>query len=303
MCCSSCLAIPLVTVRLLATSFAVLYGQRLLVGRDGEKCERWTRRITFAISVVFSSLLGALAVFLLALSINDDYRRRNMAGLIVRQNMKGSPLDEHRCSMLRNVSGRVLEYGPGPGTNFRCLRESNDNIEEYVVIEPNPYFEVELRKERDARDLTFPLRIVGMRGEDDHRRDDDATMTEDDGGANVVLEDGSFDVVILTHVLCSVDSVIDVLANAEKALRPGGRVIFLEHVMAESGSMTYYEQRLFAPILYIVANGCTFRDTRRDIATYLGEKRFDITMMDFHAPMPWFMHFVRPHVKGVAIKK
>lgn len=298
MCCPSCLAIPLVTVRLLVTSLAILYGQRLLVGgimnvpeKDG-KCGKWTRRITFAISVLFSLLLAALAIFLLVLSTNDDYRRRNMAGLIVRQNMKGSPLDVHRCSIMNGVHGRVLEYGPGPGTNFKCFHEDN-NIEEYVAIEPNRYFEEEMRKERDMRNLTFPLRILGMRGEDEH---DDATKNDS------VIQDGSFDVVILTHVLCSVDSVVDVLANAQRALRPGGRMLFMEHVLANPGSPTWYEQRLFAPILYIIANGCTFRDTRHDIKAYLGD-RFDITIEDFYAPMPLFMHFVRPHIKGVAIKK
>ena len=139
MCCTSCFSIPLVTVRLLLTSVAVLYGQRLLFGasssNDDERSKlggRWTRRISLAISVVISLLLAALAVFLLVLSTNDDYRRRNMVGLVVRQNLKSSPLDFHRCSIFNmgedgGVRGRVLEYGPGPGTNFKCFPGRADN--------------------------------------------------------------------------------------------------------------------------------------------------------------------------------
>ena len=284
MCCSSCFAVPLVTIRLLATSVALLYGQRLLCANPSRG--KWTRRITLVIAVLVSLALSGLGIFLLVLGSNDGYRSSNFASLCVSQNLRSSPLDEHRCSILREggVSGRVLEFGPGPGTNFRCFQnDTRSNIEEYVAVEPNPFFEEEMRKEHDVRGLTFPLRFVGIKGED-------------------VDETGSFDVVILTHVLCSVDSVADVLANAERALKPGGRIIFMEHVVAKENTFTWYEQCALAPILYIVGNGCTFRDLRDDIGSYLGD-RFEIKIQDFYAPGPLLMHFVRPHIKGVATKK
>lgn len=286
MCCSSCFAVPLVTIRLLATSAALLYGQRLLCANPSRG--KWTRRITLGVAVLVSLALSVLGVFLLALSTNEEFRSRNFAGLCVRQNLRSLPLDEHRCSIMREggVSGRVLEFGPGPGTNFRCFQnDTKSNIEEYVAVEPNKFFEDEMRKERDARGLNFPLRIVNIKGED---------------AADVT--DGSFDVVILTHVLCSVDSVAEVLANAVRALKPGGRIVFMEHVLAKERTSTWYVQGVVAPILYIVGNGCTFSNVRDDIETYLGDQ-FEVKIQDFYAPMPLLMYFVRPHIKGVAIKK
>lgn len=237
-------------------------------------------------SVLVSVVLSALGIFLLVLATNDDYRRSNFVSFCTGQALRSTPLDEHRCSILNEgvVHGQVLEIGPGPGTNFRCFH--NDTyIDGYVAVEPNPFFEVEMRKELDRQGLNFPLRFVGIKGEE------------------VDVPNESFDVVILTHVLCSVDSVANVLNTAERALKPGGKIIFMEHVTAaKENTLTSFVQSVVAPILFIVANGCTFKNLADEIAANLGNQ-FDTVIQYFDAPMPLGLAFVRPHIKGIAIKK
>lgn len=180
-----------------------------------------------------------------------------------------------------------MEFGPGPGTNFKCLQNMTDlSIEKYVAVEPNSYFEEKIMDEKEKRGLDFPLEFVGIQGE------------------NVdIVDEGTYDVVVLTHVLCSVDSAEVVLSNAEKALKPGGRIVFMEHVLAEEGSTLYHFQTQFvAPVLQIVGNGCKFQKLHDVVVDYLGD-RFDTDITDFDAPMPKFMIFARPHIKGVAVKK
>eukprot|EP01083_Nonionella_stella_P091082 254544_1 len=240
-------------------------------------------------------MLSALGIFLLVLATNDDVRSRIFVNMAVSQNLRGTPLDEHRCSILEEgrVTGKVMEFGPGPGTNFKCFQNSttidSQSIEKYVVVEPNSYFEKEMRKQLDVRGLDFPLEFVGIKGED-----------VDIGASDVV----TFDVVIMTHVLCSVDSTESVLANAERALKKGGRIIFMEHVNADKNRQLFIwlVQRVAAPILNIVGNGCTFRNLGSEIEDYLGD-RFDTQMTEFEVDAPWFMYFAKPHVKGVAIKR
>ena len=282
--CSCCYfsLIPPVTIRLFATSAALLYGQRLLCANRG----KWTRRITLLVSVLVSVILSALGIFLLVLATNDDYRRSNFVSLCTSQALRSTPLDEHRCSILNEgvVHGHVLEIGPGPGTNFRCFH-NDTSIDEYVAVEPNSFFEIEMRKELDRRGLNFLLRFVGIKGEE------------------VDVPNESFDVVILTHVLCSVDSVANVLNTAERALKPGGKIIFMEHVTAaKENTLTSYLQSVVAPILFIVANGCAFKNLGDEIAASLGN-RFDTAVQNFDAPMPLGLAFARPHIKGIAIKK
>jgi hypothetical protein len=100
-----------------------------------------------------------------------------------------------------------------------------------------------------------------------------------------------------------VDDVEAVLFNAEKALKPGGRLVFMEHVLAEEGSILYHFQTQFvAPVLQIVGNGCKFQKLHEVVEGYLDD-RFDLEITDFDAPMPKFMVFARPHIKGVAVKR
>lgn len=226
---------------------------------------------------------------------NEDYRTRSFANLCVSQNLRASALDEHRCGILRegNTMGRVLEIGPGPGTNFRCFQKNNNSssgniIESYVAVEPNPFFEIELRKEHATQGLSFPLDIVGIQGEE------------------LDVPSESFDVVLMTHVLCSVSSVESVLSNAERAVKPGGRIIFMEHVVAPDGTFTRFIQQIVAPVLNILGNGCRFKDLRSEFEERYatGNGLFDVELLEsFEAPMPAMMYFVRPHIKGVVTKK
>lgn len=285
MCCSNCLAIPTITLKLLATAFALLYGQRQLT----KNSHKWTRRVTFTVTALISLVISAISIFLIVLHFNDDFRRRFFVNFCAISNLKPTPLDEHRCSILQegNVTGKIIEFGPGPGTNFKCFENSTTAhmIEHYVAVEPNPHFEGVLKKEKVDRGLEFPLTHVGLKGE----------LID-------ISDNGSYDVVIMTHVLCSVDSPEIVLSNAEKALKPGGRIIFMEHVLAGQGTWVWYFQQSIAPMFTIIANGCKFVDLRPVMEDFLSD-RFELKMLDFEAPMPASFFFARPHIKGVAVKK
>ncbi|EJK51432.1 hypothetical protein THAOC_29394, partial [Thalassiosira oceanica] len=238
--CLCCIqAIPSVSVQLLATAAALVYGHRTLFRNRTQSV--WLRRVTFAVTIIFALALGLLAVGLLVLSFNDDLRLSAFASFCAKSGSEPSPLDEHRCALLN----------------------------------------AEFNRSR----LDFELDIVGTRGEDID-----------------IADNGSYDSVIMTHVLCSVKSVETVLDNAEKALRPGGKMLFMEHVLAKDNTRLFYLQRLVAPILYIVGNGCKIRNLEDIIRTHFGE-RMDIDLTSFDGDMPKAMFFARPHIKGVAVKK
>ena len=148
-----------------------------------------------------------------------------------------------------------------------------------------------MQAEKTKRGLEFPMNVVGLKGECI-----DMPTTEN----------GSFDVIISTHVLCSVDVPELVLTNADLALKPGGRFIFMEHVTADydSSPLLWYAQQIFAPILFILGNGCKFRSTEMVITSYFkNNDRFDLEFALFDGPMPFFLGFLKPHIMGLATKK
>jgi len=284
MVCPCCFTIPSVITKLLATAYALSYGQRFLT----KNSNKWVRRISFGVTLIISLILVGIGIFLLVLVNNDDLRTRSFANFCTMQNLKdGGPMNEVRCDILNSagISGRVLEFGPGPGTNFKCFANST-TIDEYVGVEPNTYFKEEMMREKEKRGLTFPLEFAPLRGED-----------------FVDVTSESFDIVILTHVLCSVDSVETVLANAERALKPGGKMIIMEHMSAPDGTKMKMVQDVVGPIFNIIGNGCKVLDMPTKIQNYLGN-RFFVQLEKFEAPLPAFpLFFARPHVKGIVTKK
>lgn len=139
-----------------------------------------------------SLLIGVLAVLLGVASRSPDLKNKIFFHLLrTMSKYPDEPMDSmHRCRDIKHLSGRVLEIGPGLGANFRCWNESSGhNITEWVGVEPNPLFHGSLQEAVQQFGIRFPTTIVGLKGE------------------VVDVEPESFDYVIGSHVLCSVDNV------------------------------------------------------------------------------------------------
>ena len=180
----------------------------------------------------------------------------------------------------------LYNYNVGPGANFKCW--GDNKITEWVGVEPNNYFEPMIEEQKVTHNITFPTRTTWLKGE------------------NIDVEPASFDYVVATHVLCSVDSIDTVLAQVTSALKPGGKFMFIEHVVSEDKySATWVVQQLISPFLYVVGNGCQFVATGDNIrklnaASTSASKLYDIDIKDLWAPIP--MPFLKPHVIGSVTK-
>src|SRR5689334_21063900 len=96
-----------------------------------------------------------------------------------------------RQGLLAGASGRVLEIGAGTGANLGFY---NGTIDGLVVTEPEPAM---LRRLQDAAQQHLPLvQVVQAPAE------------------QLPFEDGSFDTVVSTLVLCGVDDQVKALQEA-----------------------------------------------------------------------------------------
>eukprot|EP00622_Pseudochattonella_farcimen_P001655 FR736406.1.p1 GENE.FR736406.1~~FR736406.1.p1 ORF type:complete len:115 (+),score=1.05 FR736406.1:266-610(+) len=62
------------------------------------------------------------------------------------------------------------------------------------------------------------------------------------------FQDATFDVVVMTNVLCSVESPSQCVAEVARVLKPGCRYLFMEHVMSEDNIMLAASQSMFNPL-------------------------------------------------------
>jgi ubiquinone/menaquinone biosynthesis C-methylase UbiE len=152
-------------------------------------------------------------------------------------------LDDLEREAISRVRGRVLEIGAGEGENFGAFQHDV----EWVGLEPD----ADRRTELAAR-----ARGWGHRSE-----------VLDAVAERIPLPDASVDAVVGTYVLCSVDDQAAALAEVRRVLRPGGRVVFVDHVVAPPRTLKRAVQRAVTPFSARLCHNCHWdRDTGRALA-------------------------------------
>ncbi len=112
-----------------------------------------------------------------------------------------------------------------------------------------------------------------------------------------MFEDNSFDAVIETYVLCTVNDVSETLQEVKRVLKPGSSFFFLDHVRAPSGTWMRLVQDLMSNSGFwpFVGDGCYLNRDIRSSVERAGFARVDAT--DFTAAI-----ILKYHVFGIAKK-
>jgi ubiquinone/menaquinone biosynthesis C-methylase UbiE len=206
--------------------------------------------------------------------IYDATWGRGFAALYDRAS-KGSEdagLREMRRETLAEASGRTIDLGAGTGANLGLFPSQ---VTELVLAEPDEHM---------VRRLRPKVAASGRGGE-----------VVEASAEDLPFEDSSFDTAVFTLVLCTVPDPDAALAEAARVLRPGGRLLFVEHVRAEDMGLANWQDRLEMPWRFL-ADGCHCnRDTISAIeASPLSLQRVEKTRLPKVPPI------VRPVVMGTA---
>lgn len=181
-----------------------------------------------------------------------------------------------KSQLLDGICGRVLEIGPGNGSNLVYCQHAG----KWIGVEPNRFLHPRLRKELAKTHVTGE--IIGQPAE------------------LIDLPDCSFDVVIVTLVLCSVTRPRTVLEQVLRLLKPGGRYFFIEHVLEPRKKSVQRFQRAIRPLWRLCGGGC--RPDRDTLAEIISTGFEEVQVERFHMPrqaVPWFLS---SHIAGCATK-
>ena len=174
--------------------------------------------------------------------------------------------------LLSDISGTIIEIGPGTGTNLSYFSR---NIR-WIGIEPNPFMDQYLLKRAEALGLQLEIR----RG----------------SAEDLPVPDSSADAVVSTLVLCSVTDLAKALSEILRVLKPGGRLVFVEHVAAPRGTWLRRFQSWVKPAWKKLGDGC-----HPDRETWVALGRAGFAKLDyshFRVSIP----LVSPQIAGVAVK-
>ena len=200
-------------------------------------------------------------------------RRRFIALTYDRQlaRVEQAGLGELRQTLLADASGRVLEVGGGTGANLPFY---GPDVESLTITEPEP--SMLRRLERRVREQSPDTKVLRAPAED------------------LPFEDNTFDVAVSTLVLCGVDDQARALGELRRVLRPGGRLIFIEHVRSDEPGLARWQDRLNGLIRLVACCDCN----RRTLDSIQAEG-FEVTAVE-HTSLKKVPPWDSPLIAGTA---
>lgn len=175
---------------------------------------------------------------------------------------------ELRRSVLTAAEGDVLELGAGTGLNINAYPPS---IRSTTLTEPEPSMVQRLRQIDGQRNVV--------------------TATAE----SLPFANASFDTVVSTLVLCTVDDVPRTLNEVRRVLRPNGALLLIEHIRSTRPRLASAQDRLHKP-WRAVGYGC---NCNRDTPAALRRAGFDTTELR-SAQWRRMPAIVRPLIAGTA---
>jgi SAM-dependent methyltransferase len=181
-------------------------------------------------------------------------------------------LREMRRETLRGARGRTIDLGAGTGANLDLYP---DAVTELVLAEPDPHMARQLR--RKLAEHGDPVELVEAAAE------------------RLPFDDSSFDTAVFTLVLCTVPDPAAALAETARVLKPGGRLLFVEHVRAEDARLARWQDRLEGPWRFL-GDGC---HCNRDTVASIEASPLTVERVE-RGSLPKSPPIVRPLVRGSA---
>jgi ubiquinone/menaquinone biosynthesis C-methylase UbiE len=146
--------------------------------------------------------------------------------------MRQKNLAAYRSRVVPAAEGRVLEIGVGSGLNLPFYSQ---NVRQVIGLEPAPQLLAMARRARRSESL--PVEFVEGSAEE------------------IPVESGNIETVLTTWTLCTIPDALLALQEMRRVLRPGGRLLFVEHGRAPDPRVERWQDRL-TPIWKRIGGGC-----------------------------------------------
>jgi len=181
---------------------------------------------------------------------------------------------------------RILEIGVGFGANLEYYPKKCH----LITVDPSETFEQYFRSSLEKYPgITLEEYVIAV-------------------GENMKqIPSGSVDVVVTTLLTCCVKNIEQVFSEIQRVLAPGGKYIYMEHVIYERHG--HFAKFILQKLLNLTRiwpylfGGCTFQSRDRmstKLSRYLTiehQDKFDIDTSGL-----WIFKLLAPHVSGVASK-
>lgn len=175
--------------------------------------------------------------------------------------MKNPETRRLREAWIPQAKGEVLEVGIGSGLNLEFYTRQ---VRRVYGVDPS----LELQRMARKRASRFNIEFLLQSAENP-----------------LPLPSGSIDTVVLTWTLCSIPDPQKALQEMNRALRPDGQLIFVEHGRAPDSGVAAWQDRL-TPIWKHIGGGCHLNRRIDEIIKQAGFRIAELTTSYIPGPRP-----------------
>ena len=165
-----------------------------------------------------------------------------------------SPINYQRKKIVPKVSGNVLEIGIGSGLNLPHYNVSN--ISNITALDPAEEL-TDIAKKRIS-ELDLDIDVINC------------------GAEEIPLESKSFDSILVTYTLCSIENLDDSMKEIRRVIKDDGTLFFCEHGIAPDLKTKNWQNRI-NPIWKRLMGGCNIN---RDIPEIISNSKLEITDLE-----------------------
>lgn len=146
--------------------------------------------------------------------------------------MRNKRFAPYRDRVVGAAEGRALEVGAGSGLNLPFYWPG---AQEILALEPAPKLVAMARRAPNAAGI--PISFLEASAE------------------AIPLDNRSIDTVVTTWTLCTIPNAASALAEMRRVLKPGGRLLFVEHGLAPDEGVRRWQNRI-TPLWRRISGGC-----------------------------------------------
>jgi len=137
-----------------------------------------------------------------------------------------------RARYVAQASGRVLEIGIGSGLN---LKHYGPEVTSITGVDPAA--ELTITAQERAEQIQAEVDVLGISGE------------------QLPSENNEYDSIVCTWTLCSIPNPYRAVAEMRRVLKPGGKLIFVEHGKSDDPAIVKWQRRI-EPLWKKIGGGC-----------------------------------------------
>jgi ubiquinone/menaquinone biosynthesis C-methylase UbiE len=159
----------------------------------------------------------------------------------------------YRRELLAHASGTILEIGFGTGLNLPCYPPQ---VRKVTTVDPNVGMYRRARRRIKQAGIEVDRRVLG--------------------GERLSFEEGTFDCVVSTFTLCSIEEVAQAVREVYRVLKMGGKFLFLDHGLSPEPKVQKWQCRLNG-LQMRLAGGCHLD---RDMRALISAQPFAFVQLD-----------------------